>query len=98
MSTSILSPYLDGFGIAGTLTLLIITGLVLWQYRGSRAQSFRWRLRNWRLKQLSAIASLFFLAMAASYWVLQEPWGWLYLIGAVKTCTWWIRRALSPRM
>ncbi|HZU68605.1 MAG TPA: hypothetical protein VFA09_15115 [Ktedonobacteraceae bacterium] len=91
----VFSPYLFGFGIAGTVALLVTTGLVLWHFRGSQVQSFNWRLRSWRLKQLSAIASLFFLAMAASYWVIQEPWGWFYLILAFKTGSWWLRIAVS---
>jgi len=47
--------------------------------------------------QLSAIASLFFLAMAASYALLGEVWTWLYLIAAFKTSTWWLRHAISRR-
>ncbi len=90
-----LSPYLGGVGIFGTITLLVATGCVIWQYRDSRIQSFRWRLRNWRLKQLSAVACLFFLAMSASYWIIQEPWGWICLLVAFKTGTWWIRKATS---
>lgn len=90
-----LSPYLFGLGIVGTAALLVVTGLVLWHFRGSRMQSFNWRLRSWRLKQLSAIACLFFLAMAASYWVIQEPWGWFYLILAFKTGSWWLRIAVN---
>jgi len=90
-----LSPYLSGLGIAGTTALLVATGLILWHFRGSRIQSFNWRLRGWRLKQLSAIACLFFLAMAASYWIIQEPWGWFYLILAFKTGSWWLRIAVN---
>src|SRR5258706_16113266 len=86
-----LSPYLFGLGIAGTTALLVGTGLILWHFRGSRIQSFNWRLRSWRLKQLSAVACLFFLAMAASYWVIQELLGWVYLILAVQTGSWWLR-------
>jgi hypothetical protein len=68
-NVDMLSPYLLGFGIVGTVAFSVITGFVLWHFRGSRIQSFNWRLRSWRLKQLSAIACLFFLAMAASYGV-----------------------------
>lgn len=95
MGLHTISPYFSAFGIIGTMLLLTAAGVIIWRYRNSRIQSFRWRLRNWRLKQLSAIACLFFLAMAASYWVLQEPWGWLYLLAAFKTGTWWIRRAIG---
>ena len=94
-NVDMLSPYLLGFGIAGTVAFSVITGFVLWHFRGSRIQSFNWRLRSWRLKQLSAIACLFFLAMAASYWVIQDAWGWIYLLVAFKTGMWWLRRATS---
>ena len=90
-----LSLYLTGLGILGTAALLIATGTVMWLYRDSRISSFQWHLRNWRLKQLSALACLFFLAMAASYWVIGEPLGWVYFLVACKTGTWWFRRAIS---
>ena len=90
-----LSLYLFGLGILGTTALLIATGTVMWLYRDSRMSSFQWYLRNWHLKQLSALACLFFLAMAASYWVIEEPLGWIYLLVACKTGTWWFRRTIS---
>lgn len=86
-----------GLGITGVLTFLALTAFVLWYYRDSQAGSFRWHWRNARLKQLAALASLFFLAMAASYAVLQQAWGFIYLIVAVKTGTWWLRLLLSQR-
>jgi hypothetical protein len=92
-NTQILSSSLVGLGITGTLALLLATSLVMRHYRSSRIYSFNWYLRNWRLKQLSAIACLFFLAMAASCWVIQDAWGWIYLLVAFKTGTWWFRRA-----
>jgi uncharacterized BrkB/YihY/UPF0761 family membrane protein len=92
-TTQILSSSLAGLGITGTLALLVATSLVIRHYRSSRIYSFNWYLRNWRLKQLSAIACLFFLAMAASYWVIGDAWGWIYLLVAFKTGTWWFRRA-----
>jgi hypothetical protein len=95
MGVQTISLCLNMLGITGTIALLIATGLVIWYYRGSRRGSFRWRWRNWRLKQLSALACLFFLAMAASYGVLNEAWGWLYIIGAFRTGTWWLRRAFN---
>lgn len=95
MDTEIISLYLGALGIIGTITLLVATALVLWYYRGIRIGSFRWRWRSWRLKQLSALACLFFLAMAASYGVLQEAWGWLYIIAAFKAGTWWLRGTIS---
>jgi hypothetical protein len=94
-NTQLLSFYLIGLGITGIIALLVATGLVTWHYRDSHIQSYKWRLRNWRLKQLSAVACLFFLAMAASYWVIQDAWGWIYLLVAFKTGTWWFRRATS---
>lgn len=95
LNTQLISFVLHGLGIFGTITLMIATGLVIRHYSDSPLQSFNWRLRNWRLKQLSAIACLFFLAMAASYWVIQDAWGWVYLLFAFKTGTWWLRRATS---
>ena len=88
--TQLISFFLLVLGISGTLALLMAAGLVIRHYRASSIQSFNWHLRNWRLKQLSAIACLFFLAMAASYWVLQDAWGWIYLLFAFKTGQWWI--------
>ncbi len=95
MDIHTLSLYLDALGIIGTVSLLGGAGLVMWYYRGSHTGGFRWRWRNWRLKQLSALACLFFLAMAASYGILHEAWGWLYIIGAFKAGTWWLRRVIN---
>ncbi len=99
MDTQTLSLCLGVVGILGTLTLLVAAGLVSWHYRSSRIRNYRWRWRqrNWRLKQVTAIACLFFLAMAASYAVLHEVWGWIYLVGAFKTGIWWLRRAITQR-
>ncbi len=93
--TQLISFCLLILGISGTLALIMATGLVFRRYGTSSIQNFNWHVRNWRLKQLSAIACLFFLAMAASYWVLQDAWGWIYLLFAFKTGTWWLRRATS---
>jgi hypothetical protein len=95
LNTQLISLFLLGLGICGTITLVAATGLVIQHYSESSIQSFNWRLRNWRLKQLSAIACLFFLAMAASYCVIHDAWGWIYLLVAFKTGTWWLRRATS---
>ena len=94
-NTQLISLFLLGLGISGTITLVVAAGLVMRRYSDSPIQSFNWRLRNWRLKQLSAVACLFFLAMAASYWVIQDAWGWIFLLGAFKTGTSWFRRATS---
>jgi len=94
-NTQLISFFLLGLGIFGTITLVVAVGLVMLCYSDSPIQSFNWRLRNWRLKQLSALACLFFLAMAASYWVIQDAWGWIYLLVAFKTGTWWLPRATS---
>jgi hypothetical protein len=88
-NTQLISFFLLGLGISGTITLAVATGLIIRHYNDSPIQSFNWRLRNWRLKQLSAVACLFFLAMAASYWVIQDAWGWIYLLFAFKTGQWW---------
>ena len=97
MNTHILSLFLGGLGIIGTVALASIAGIVMWQYRNARVWSFRWQWRNWRLMQLSAVACLFFLAMAASYGVLGDVWTWIYLIAAFKSASWWVRYALSRR-
>ncbi len=100
MTNSISSIQLISFcllilGISGTLALIMAAGLVFRRYGTSSIQNFNWHLRNWRLKQLSAIACLFFLAMAASYWVLQDAWGWIYLLFAFKSGQWWFRYAIK---
>ena|SRR5436853_561628 len=97
MNTSFLLLFFGAFGILGTITLLTATGWVIWLYRDARRRSFRWHLRKWRLKQLSALACLFFLAMAASYGVLHETWGWFYLMGAFETGLWWLRAVIGQR-
>ncbi len=94
---AILSLCLNTLGPAGTVTLLIITGVIMWRYRNSPLRSFRHHWRNARLKQLAALACLFFLAMTASYGVLRNAWACIYLIAAFKTGTWWLRLALSQR-
>jgi hypothetical protein len=33
--------------------------------------------------------------LAASFGVLNEAWAWLYIIGAFRAGTWWLRRAIS---
>lgn len=86
-----------GLGLVGTITLLALASTIFWYYRNSRAGSFRWHWRNVRLKQISALACLFFLAMAASYAVLREAWGFIYLIAAFKTGTWWFRLVMLQR-
>src|SRR5438128_5361240 len=95
---TILSFFLDALGPVGTVTLLIITGVVMWRYRNSPLRSFRRRWRNARLKQLVAVACLFFLAMTASYGVLRNAWAFIYISAALKTGTWWFRLALSQRV
>ena len=85
---------LDTLGPVGTVTLLIITGVVMWRYRNSPLRSFRHHWRNVRLKQLSALACLFFLAMTASYGVLRNAWAFIYLIAALKCGQWWFSMAV----
>ena len=98
MDTSFLLLFFGALGILGILTLLTATGCVLWLYRGAGRRSFHWHLRKWRLKQLSALACLFFLAMAASYGVLHEFWGWFYLMGAFEAGLWWLRAIIGQRV
>jgi hypothetical protein len=97
VDTQILSLSLNIFGGAGFVVLLLMAVKVLRQYRGSNTGSFRWHLRNLYLKQICALACLFFLAMAASYGVLQEPWAFLYLVIGFKTGTWWLHFVLDQR-
>lgn len=97
MDTTMFSYFLSALGISGTLVLTAVTIVVLYRYHDTRIWSFRWYWRNWRLMQLSAIGSLFFLAMAASYSVLHNAWAWLYLIVAIKVGLWWLRCLVSRR-
>ena len=95
MATFILSLCLGALGIIGTSIFVASAGIVLWHYRGTSPWSFRWQSRNWRLAQISAIATFFFLAMTASYGVIGEPWTWLCLLIASTTGTWWLRFVVS---
>ncbi len=95
MYTGILSSVLAALGITGITILITVAGIVLWYYRGSRTWSFRWHWRNVHLMQVSAIACLFFLAMTASYGILGSGWTWIYLLGAVKTGSWWLKYAIN---
>jgi len=97
MATTILSLCLGALGIIGTAVFVTSTGMVMWHFREARIWSFRWQWRNWRLLQISAIATFFFMAMTASYGILDQPWAWLYLIIACKTGTWWLRCAINRR-
>jgi len=96
--TSIFSLVLGILGIIGIIALLTLTSMILYFYRSSRMGSFRWHLRNVRLKQLSALACMFFFAMAASYGLIHEAWAVLYIIFAFKTGTWWLRCVVSQRI
>jgi hypothetical protein len=98
VDTHALSFGLGLFGPLGLFSLLIMAGAIAHQYRDSRMGSFRWNMRNIRLKQISALSCLFCIAMAASYGVLQEAWAFLYLIAAFKTGTWWFRLVISQRL
>jgi len=98
LNTYSLSLCLAILSITSILILLALAGAILWHYRSSRIGSFHWYLRNLHLKQLSAIACLFFLAMAASYGVLQEAWSLVYLIIAFQTGAWWLRFAINQRV
>ena len=78
--TSIFSLALGVLGSVGIVVLLTLTGMILYSYRGIRMGSFRWHLRNVRLKQLSALSCMFFFAMTASYAVIHDAWAILYII------------------
>jgi ABC-type transport system involved in multi-copper enzyme maturation permease subunit len=98
MYTHILGLYLGILGCCGIAVLLTAAGILCWLYRNTRLWSLRWHWRNWRMLQLSALACLFCLAMAASYCLLGQVWGWLYLIAAFKSGTWWLRCLINRRM
>lgn len=97
LNTTIFLLVLGVLGVVGIVALLTLMGITFYSYRGSRMGSFRWHLRNMHLKQLSAIACMFFMAMAASYGVIHKSWALLYIILAFKTGTWWARYAVSQR-
>jgi hypothetical protein len=97
MSTHGFSLFLAILGVAGIAFLLIRLGMILRQHQRCPTGSFRWQMRNHYLKQISALASLFFLAMAASYAVLFQAWALLYLVVAFKTVSWWLRLAMTQR-
>jgi hypothetical protein len=84
-------------GIIGLAMMLILSALTLNRYQDCRLGSPRWRVRNIHLKKICALSSLFFLAMAASYTVLQEAWALLYLVFAFKAGAWWLRFSLERR-
>ncbi len=97
MDTHILSFVLSILGSLATTTFLVMAGIVLWRYRDCPTGTFRWHVRNQHFKHLSALACLFFLAMAASYVVLLEVWAVFYFVVAVKVGTWWLRLTLIQR-
>lgn len=95
MNTQLLSLVLAIVGIIGIITFIILAAFISWRYRGGGMYTFRWHWRNTHMRQLLVIASLFFLAMAASYGILRDAWGFLYFMAAVKTGTWWFRLAVT---
>jgi hypothetical protein len=97
VDTSIFSYVLACLGVFGIITLLTLACLVLRNYHGSRFGSFRWYWRSLRLKQLSALATMFFVAMAASYGVIHDAWALFYIVIALKTATWWFRYSVNMR-
>ncbi len=98
MNTSILSLCLGVIGLCGTCIFLFLAALLFWRNRAYSPGSFRWHMRNQSLKHLSALASLFFLAMAASYGILLEAWALLYLLIGLKAGTWWLRITIAQRV
>ena len=97
MNTHLLSLSLGIIGTTGILVFLLLTSMIFWYFRGSSTGSFRSHIRNLYLKQIAALASLFCIAMAASYGLLSEAWAWLYLIAAFKIGTWWLRLVIAQR-
>ena len=90
MNTHVLSQYLSILGILGLVIFITLACAVSWYYHGYPEGSFRWRLRHMYLKQISALASLFCIAMAVSYSLLTEGWAIFYFILACKAGTWWL--------
>lgn len=97
MFSPLLSLLLNMVGLCGMAGLLLGAGLVLWQFRGYQPWSFGWHTRNSYLRQLSALAAFFFLALAASHALLADGWQWLYFVGAFNTGIWWLRFVISRR-
>lgn len=95
VNSQFLALCLGILGIIGIIFFVTLACLISWYYRGNPASTFRGHWRSIRMKQLLMVASLFFLAMAASYGVLQNAWALLYLIVAIKTGTWWFRIAVT---
>jgi hypothetical protein len=95
LSNSLLLPYVEPLALAGALVAIGFVVGIIWRYRRTRRTGRFWRRRNWRLTQVCALTSLFYLALAASALVLKDVWGWLYLILAFKVGIWWLRRSLQ---
>ena len=97
MNAETLAPLVEPLALAGTAIALLIATSIVWRYRNSPTRSRLRRRRNWRLMQVCALTSLFYLALAASSLVLKDLWGWLYLMLAIQAGTWWLRRFLTQR-
>jgi amino acid transporter len=82
---------------AGTLVAALVAASIVWRYRRIRHAGPLWRRRNWRVTQVCAVTSLFYLALAASCLILKDFWGWLYLMLAIQVGKWWLRRMLQYR-
>lgn len=96
--TEILSLALLIFGIMGSIILLSLAAFITHTYHDCHNGSFRWHIRNAHLKHLSAVASLFFLAIAASYVVLNiSVLAILFLVIGLKAGTWWLQFFLYQR-
>src|SRR5258707_1111933 len=88
--------FVEPIALVGTLVAIGFAAGIIWRYRLSRRAGRLWRRRNWRLSQVFALTSLFYLALAASCLVLKDLWGWLYLILAIVGI-WWFRRSVTRR-
>jgi len=71
---------------------------VFWHYRGNEKDSLEWYLGNWRMRQALGVSALFYLALAVSCLILQDRWGWLYAMVALRLGGWWYKRLLCERI
>jgi hypothetical protein len=97
MDHTLLAVGLGILGILGLASLLTLSLLILQHYQGEAERSYRRSIRNLRLKQITAITCLFCLAMTASYGIIHNVWGLIYLLLALKTATWWFRFVVMQR-
>ncbi len=97
MSFNTLALLLEPAAWLGAVTTLIASLCVLWRYRGSGQDSLNWYLANWRMRQTLGISALFYLALAASCFILHDRWGLFYCMIAFILSRSWLKRLLNER-